>query len=175
VSSGRRRVMVAAFVVLSTVVIGSAPVAAADAALPYPEHGSHPIKAIQPDGWADKAEIAGNNTGGLAMNLVWAWWQLTRKLAPCAAGEEAYDGYCFQVSAAIDADIADWTARGLVVTGVAYGVPARARAGKPCSPVAAGSRSYARRPTRPTTVASSACSPAPTTASGVTAGSPTSW
>ncbi|MEH1124876.1 DUF5722 domain-containing protein [Micromonospora sp. CPCC 206061] len=137
-SEGRRRVMAAALAVLSTVVVGSAPVAAADAALPYPERGGYRIKAIQPDGWADKAEIAGNNTGGVAMNLVWAQWQPTRKLAPCAAGEETYDGHCFQVPAAIDADIADWTARGLVVTGVAYGVPAWARAGKPCSPVAPG-------------------------------------
>jgi hypothetical protein len=117
---------------------GPAPARAAVDAVPYPERDGYRIKAIQPDAWPDKAEIAGNNTGGVAMNLVWAQWQPTRKAAPCAAGEETYDGYCFAVPAEVDADIADWTARGLAVTSVVYGVPAWARQDKVCSPVAPG-------------------------------------
>lgn len=128
----------AAFAALSTLVVGTAPVVAADPALPYPERGGYRIKAIQPDFWPDKAEIAGNNTGGVAMNLVWADWQPTRKAEPCTAGEETYDGYCFTVPAQVDADIAGWTARGLAVTSVVYGVPAWARQGKACTPAAPG-------------------------------------
>lgn len=135
----RWRGLVAAVVLtaLTAGVPGTAGAAAGDP-LPYPERTDYRIKAIQPDSWPDRGEIAGNNTGGVAMNLVWAQWQPTRKPAPCASGEETYDGHCFTVPAGLDADIADWTARGLVVTGVAYGVPAWARAGKPCSPVAPG-------------------------------------
>jgi hypothetical protein len=42
------------------------------------------------------------------------------------------------VDGAVDAAIQDWSARGLVVTAVVYGVPPWARAGKPCSPVSPG-------------------------------------
>jgi len=140
VTTGRPYALAAAaLAVLSALVVGSAPAtAAADPPLPYPARDAYRIKALQPDFWPDKAEIAGNNTGGVAMNLVWAQWQPTRKAAPCAAGEETYDGYCFTVPAQVDADIADWTARGLAVTSVVYGVPAWARQGKACSPVAPG-------------------------------------
>ncbi|MEJ3747464.1 DUF5722 domain-containing protein [Actinomycetes bacterium KLBMP 9797] len=112
--------------------------AQATTTLPYPDRGDYRIKALQPDFWADHDEIAGNNTGGVAMNLVWAHWQPANKAAPCAPNEEEYDGRCFAIPPQIDADIADWTARGLVVTGVVYGVPSWARSGKPCSPVAPG-------------------------------------
>ncbi|MBO2448563.1 hypothetical protein J4573_15780 [Actinomadura barringtoniae] len=132
------RLLAAAFVAVLSLLVTLTPVAWADAPLPYPERTDYRIKSLQPDFWPDHAEIAGNNTGGVAMNLVWSQWEPTRKQAPCAANEETYDGHCFQVPAQLDADIADWTSRGLVVTGVAYGVPSWARSGKACSPAAAG-------------------------------------
>jgi hypothetical protein len=97
------------------------------------------LKELQPDFWPDVDEIAGNNTGGVAMNLVWSHWQSSRRTAPCAASEVTYDGQCFTVPGEVDAAIAAWSERGLAVTAVVYGVPAWARAGNTgCSPVSPG-------------------------------------
>ena len=93
--------------------------------LPYPERDPMRLKELQPD-FFDMDQIAGNNTGGVAMNLLWANWEPSVHLAPCDAGQILYDGHCFDVDAAVDTAIAGWSARGLNVTAVTYGTP-------PCS------------------------------------------
>lgn len=111
---------------------------AAAAALPYPTRDAYRIKSVYPDFWPDKREIAGNNAGGVTMNLIWAQWQPERRLAPCNAGEHEYDGQCFTVPAEVGNSIQEWNALGVAVTGIAYGTPAWARENKTCTPVESG-------------------------------------
>jgi hypothetical protein len=106
-------------------------------AIPYPERSVWEIKAIQPDFWPSHDEISGNLAGGIAVNLVWAEWEPAAQAPPCAGHQEEYGGRCFNINAAWDDTIRDYTDRGLVVTGVLYGVPAWARISA-CSPVAPG-------------------------------------
>ena len=122
-----------------TAVGGPQPGRLADGALPYPSRSAYQIKGVQPDGWADKDGLAGKGIGGVAMNLVWAGWEPEPKAAPCGGGEQEFDGRCFRIDAHADAEIRDWSARGVVVTGVVYGAPAWARAGRACSPPEGGS------------------------------------
>jgi Family of unknown function (DUF5722) len=82
--------------------------------------------------------VIGNQAGGVSMNLVWASWEPTLKAPPCAANQEELLGHCFAVDAAVDNSIATYSASGVVVTAIVYGVPAWARQGRVCSPVAPG-------------------------------------
>jgi hypothetical protein len=107
-------------------------------ALPYPDKTPYDVKGLQPDFWSDKDEIAGNGTGAIAVNLVWAFWEPAKDTAPCGGGKVEYGGHCFTIDAGVDGEIKQYTAKGLVVTGVVYGVPAWARPGVNCSPVAPG-------------------------------------
>lgn len=99
----------------------------------YPERSPMRIKALQPDGWADKDELSGHNTGGVVVNLVWLRWEPTPKVAPCAAGEAEYAGRCFVVNASLESDVREWNARGMAVTAVLYGVPDWARVNRVCA------------------------------------------
>ncbi len=105
--------------------------------LPYPARSTYRIKALQPDFWSNPDDIVGNNAGGVAVNLVWDVWEPRLQTPPCAANQEAFDGHCFQVDAAVSAAVKTYSQRGLVVTGIVYGTPGWARIAN-CSPAATG-------------------------------------
>ncbi len=104
----------------------------------YPNRSDYRIKGIESDFWPDYDEIAGNNAGGIAMNLIWTNWESTVKAPPCTTGYVAYDGHCFKIHTATDNAIRTWAAKGLIVTAIVYGVPQWARTGRVCTPVQPG-------------------------------------
>ncbi len=94
-----------------------------DIANTYPKRKG--IKGIQPDGAENFDEVAGNETHGVVMNMVWEYWQGSQH-ANCS-GESLYDGNCFTVDANVAEQIRKYTERGIVVTAIIWGVPAWAR------------------------------------------------
>ena len=106
--------------------------------LPYPEKTAYQLKALQPDFWPDKNEIAGNGTGGIAVNMVWASWEPQPTSLPCAPGTIEYDGHCYSVDNGFDNAVRSTRKMGVHVTAVVYGVPEWARQNVACSPVTAG-------------------------------------
>ena len=108
------------------------------APLPYPDKTPYQVKGLQPDHWPDKDEIAGNGTGSVAMNMVWYGWEPSPKAPPCGEAQQEFDGRCFAISDGVDGEIRDYTERGVVVTGILYGVPEWARQNVVCSPISAG-------------------------------------
>ena len=117
---------------------GGDPGLVADVGAPYPAAQNNHLKGLQPDFWPDLDEISGNQVGAVSMNLVWASWEPQRAAPPCAAGAVAYAGHCYSIEPNVDAAIAAYSARGVAVTAVVYGVPAWARGARPCTPVAPG-------------------------------------
>jgi hypothetical protein len=103
--------------------------------LPYPDRDVYRIKGLMPDFWPDYDAIAGANTGAVSMNMTWWTWEPNVDTPPCDGNEQEYQGRCYRIEQKTDDAIREWTARGVVVTGVLYGAPAWARAGNTnCSP-----------------------------------------
>ncbi len=103
--------------------------------LPYPKRTAMRIKAIQPDFWPKRVELIGNNTGGIAVNFVWAHWQPQVSKPPCKAGWFGHEGVCFKLNKHVADEVAAYSKAGVLVTGIFWGVPAWARiADKDCSP-----------------------------------------
>ncbi|HAA53465.1 MAG TPA: hypothetical protein DCE42_01840 [Myxococcales bacterium] len=106
--------------------------------LPYPSKSLYHIKGLQPDFWPNRADVIGNNVGRIAVNLVWASWEPSVKSPPCASNEITYDNHCFKLQQHVENEIKAYSAKGVVVTGVLYGVPGWARKGRICSPATTG-------------------------------------
>jgi len=93
--------------------------------LPYPSYSGYDIKgsgAEAHDTWFIP-QILGNYSRGLVTNAFWPRIQPTLQPAPCAAGQSAYDGYCFTNDASLDWLVKSYSDTGARVTLVLVGVP----------------------------------------------------
>lgn len=95
---------------------------------PYPSLTAFQLKGLQPDLWPNQAEITGNNTKRVVVNLAWWEWEPEQLLVAsnqsCPAGYEKYDGHCFKINTLRDNDLRGYSDRGVAVTALVYGAPA---------------------------------------------------
>lgn len=131
---GRRLVGI---VVVVVVAFGGAPgVGAGEDPGGYPGRGFGDGKGLQPDFWADREGLSG--LGVVSVNFQHSQWEPTRVEAPCPADRVEYDGRCFVVPAAVEAEVEGYTDLGVQVTAILYGTPEWARGTRPCVPAAPG-------------------------------------
>lgn len=95
----------------------------------YPYRDVWNMKGIQPDGWS-RDDLQANGIHGVPANLLWAHWEPQVRHAPCSGGEIEYHGRCYTISDRNDAYIREWSNRGVLVTGVIFGVPSWASAAR---------------------------------------------
>jgi hypothetical protein len=117
--------------------------ALAQVTTPYPPKTVYQMKNIQPDvqSWgivggtmwnANVSQIVGNQAGGVVQDLVWSSWE-TAYPTTCTGSQVSFEGHCFTVDPTIDATIQTFSSQGLAVTGILYGTPSWANAGKSCA------------------------------------------
>ena len=82
---------------------------------------------------ANVDEVAGNAPGFIVTHMLWARWGDTPPTnGVCTGGAFLFQGRCFTVDAPHDTIVREYSARGINVTAVLYGVPGWANAGKSC-------------------------------------------
>lgn len=117
--------------------------ARAQVTTPYPTKTVYQVKNVQPDfdqwgtvggsEWnANVSQIVGNQAGGVVQDFVWSSWE-TAYPATCTGSQITFEGHCFTVDPTIDAAIQTFSSQGLAVTGILYGTPSWANAGKSCA------------------------------------------
>jgi hypothetical protein len=107
--------------------------------LPYPARDAYHIKGVNPDFWSNRNELVTHQIGAISLNMIWSSWEPVKDAPPCSASQQEYDGRCFKIDQQTDAEIAAYSALGVAVTGIVYGVPSWARTGNTgCSPEAPG-------------------------------------
>jgi len=109
----------------------------------YPSKTVYQMKGIQPDvgSWgtvggstwnANVNQLAGNQAGSIAVNFSWSLWEATNT-SSCSGSQVSFEGHCYAVDSTTDAEVQTFTSQGLAVTGVLYGTPSWANAGKSCA------------------------------------------
>ncbi len=99
----------------------------------FPYH----IKGLWTDFWGNpkfnlhafnREEISGNGTGKIAVNILWAEWDLGTKIPVnglCGAGESLYRGECFKIHEADEEEIKYYSDKNIEVTAIVIGPPGR--------------------------------------------------